>query len=219
MRVFGIIVKSTTLGQHGFELCQCMYACIFPVNIELAFYSLRFPISSFNKQQIRMFICCWQNPWKWDLGYRGPTMGLKHHWILVYSGAPVQGILKILLPQHSSKASILQHSAFFMIQLSHPCMTTGKTIALTWWTFVSNVMSLLFNMLSRIDIAFLPVYQPQKAPIHWLKKTVVYRLDLGSRWTLQLRSRTDQFTGESHSKSNRGWIACVCVWVAEGGGK
>ena len=155
MRVFGIIVKSTTLGQHGFELCQCMYACIFPVNIELAFYSLRFPISSFNKQQIRMFICCWQNPWKWDLGYRGPTMGLKHHWILVYSGAPVQGILKILLPQHSSKASILQHSAFFMIQLSHPCMTTGKTIALTWWTFVSNVMSLLFNMLSRIDIAFL----------------------------------------------------------------
>ena len=143
MRVFGIIVKSTTLGQHGFELCQCMYACSFPVNIELAFYSLRFPISSFNKQQIRMFICCWQNPWKWDLGYRGPTMGLKHHWILVYSGAPVQGILKILLPQHSSKVSILQHSAFFMIQLSHPCMTTGKTIALTWWTFVSNVMSLL----------------------------------------------------------------------------
>ena len=155
MRVFGIIVNSTTLEQHGFELSQCMYAWIFQINIELALYILRFPISSFNKQQIRMFICCWQNPRTWNLGCRGPTIGIKHHWILVYSAAPVQGILKSLLQQHGSKASILQHSAFFMIQLSHPYLTTGKTIALTWWTFVSKVMSLLFNMLSRIDIAFL----------------------------------------------------------------
>ena len=56
----------------------------------------------------------------------------------------VQGTLKSLLPHHSSKASILGHSAFFMVQLSHPCMTTGKTIALTRWTFVGKVMSLLF---------------------------------------------------------------------------
>ena len=68
----------------------------------------------------------------------------------------VQGTLKSLLQHHSSKASILLHSAFFIVQLSHPYMTTGKTIALTRWTFVSKVMSLLFNMLSRLVITFLP---------------------------------------------------------------
>ena len=64
--------------------------------------------------------------------------------------------LKSLLQHHSSKASILRHSAFFMIQLSRPCMTTRKTIALTIWTFVSRVMSLVFNTLSRFVIVFLP---------------------------------------------------------------
>ena len=64
----------------------------------------------------------------------------------------VQGTLKSLLQHHSSKASIIQHSAFFIVQLSHPYMTTGKTIALTRWTFVGKVMSLLFNMLSRLVI-------------------------------------------------------------------
>ena len=68
----------------------------------------------------------------------------------------VQGALESLLQHHSSKASILQHSAFFIVQLSHPYMTTGKTIALTRWTFVGKVMSLLFNMLSRLVITFLP---------------------------------------------------------------
>ena len=68
----------------------------------------------------------------------------------------VQGTLKSLLQHHSSKASILQHSAFFIVQLSHPYVTTGKTIALTIWTFVGKVMSLLFNMLSSLVIAFLP---------------------------------------------------------------
>ena len=68
----------------------------------------------------------------------------------------VQGTLKSILQQYSSKASLLQHSAFFIVQLSHPYMTTGKNIALTRWTFVSKVMSLLFNMLSRLVIAFLP---------------------------------------------------------------
>ena len=67
----------------------------------------------------------------------------------------VQGTLKSLLQQHSSKASILQHSAFFIVQLSHPYMTTGKTKALTRLTFVDKVMSLLFNMLSRLVITFL----------------------------------------------------------------
>src|SRR5574341_1363505 len=67
----------------------------------------------------------------------------------------VQGTLKSLLQQHSSKASILRHSAFFTVQLSHPYMITGKTIALTRQTFVDKVMSLLFNMLSRLVITFL----------------------------------------------------------------
>ena len=68
----------------------------------------------------------------------------------------VQGTLKSCLQHHSSKASILWRSAFFIVQLSHPYMTAGKTIALTRWTFVSKVMSLLFNMLSRLVIVFLP---------------------------------------------------------------
>ena len=68
----------------------------------------------------------------------------------------VQGTLKSLLQHHSSKASILWCSAFFTVQLSHPYMTTGKTIALTRWTFVGKVMPLLFNMLSRLVITFLP---------------------------------------------------------------
>ena len=68
----------------------------------------------------------------------------------------VQGTLKSLLQHHSSKALILQCSAFFIVQLSHPYMTTGKTIALTRWTFVGKVMSPLFNMLSRLVITFLP---------------------------------------------------------------
>ena len=68
----------------------------------------------------------------------------------------VQGTLKSLLQHHSSKPSILQCSAFFVIQISYPYMTTGNTIALTRWTFVSKVTSLLFNMLSRLVIAFLP---------------------------------------------------------------
>ena len=68
----------------------------------------------------------------------------------------VQGTFKSLLQHHSSKASILQHSAFFTVQLSHPYMTTGKTIALTRRTFVGKVISLLFNILSRLVITFLP---------------------------------------------------------------
>ena len=68
----------------------------------------------------------------------------------------VQGTLKSLLQHHSSKASIPQCSGFFIVQLSHPYMTTGKTIALTRWTFVGKVMSLLFNKLSRLVITFLP---------------------------------------------------------------
>ena len=79
----------------------------------------------------------------------------------------VQGTLKSLLQHHSSKASILQHSAFFIVQLSHPYMTTGKTIALTRWTFVGKVMSLLFSMLSRLITTFLP--RSKHLLISWLQ--------------------------------------------------
>ena len=79
----------------------------------------------------------------------------------------VQGTLKSLLQHHSSKASFLQCSAFFIVQLSHPYMTTGKTIALTRWTFVGKVMSLLFNTLSRLVIVLLP--RSKGLLISWLQ--------------------------------------------------
>ena len=79
----------------------------------------------------------------------------------------VQGTLKSVLQHHSSKASILRHSAFFTVQLSHPYMATGKTIALTRWTFVGKGMSLLFNMLSQLAITFLP--RSKRLLISWLQ--------------------------------------------------
>ena len=79
----------------------------------------------------------------------------------------VQGTLKSLLQHHSSKVSILRCSAFFRVQLLHPYMTTGKTIALTRWTFVGKVMSLLFNMLSRLVITFL--LRSKRLLISWLQ--------------------------------------------------
>ena len=81
----------------------------------------------------------------------------------------VQGTLKSPLQHHSSKASILWHSAFFIVQLSHPYMTTGKIIALTRWTFVGKVMSLLLNMLSRFVITFLP--RSKRLLISWLQSS------------------------------------------------
>ena len=96
----------------------------------------------------------------------------------------VQGTLKSLLQHHSSKASILWCSAFFMVQLSHPYMTTGKIIALTIWTLVSKVMSLLFNMLSRLVIAFLP--RSKHLLISWLQSPSTVILPCLS-WTYNLK--------------------------------
>ena len=79
----------------------------------------------------------------------------------------VQGILKSLLQHHSSKALILRHSAFFIVQLSHSFMTNGKSTALTWWNFVDKVMSLLFNKLSRLVVTFLP--RSRHLLISWLQ--------------------------------------------------
>src|SRR5574337_546741 len=86
----------------------------------------------------------------------------------------VQGTLKSLIQHHSSKASIL-HSAFFTVQLSHPYMTTGKTIALTRWTFVSKVMSLFLNILSRLVITLLP--RSKRLLISWLQSPSVVILE------------------------------------------
>ena len=110
----------------------------------------------------------WQKYWSFSFSispsneYSG-LISLRIDWFDLLA---VQGTLKSLLQHHSSKASI-QCSAFFMLQFSHPYMTTGKTIALTKWTFVSKVMSLLFNMLSRLVIAFLP--RSNRLLISWLQ--------------------------------------------------
>ena len=87
----------------------------------------------------------------------------------------VQGTLRSLLQHHSSKASFLRHSAFFTIQLSHPYMTTGKTIALTRQTFVGKVISLLFNLLSRLVITFLP--RTKCLLISWLQSSTAVILE------------------------------------------
>ena len=90
----------------------------------------------------------------------------------------VQGTLRSLPQHHSSKASTLHRSAFFTVQLSHPYMTTGKTIALTRWTFVDKVMSLLFNMLSRLGITFLP--RSKHLLISWLQSPSA--VIMANRW-------------------------------------
>ena len=98
----------------------------------------------------------WSKYWHFSISPSNEYSGLISFRTDQFDLLAVQGTLKSLFQQHNSKVLILQCSAFFMVQLSHPYMTTGKTIALTIWTFVSKVMSLLFNMLSRFLTAFLP---------------------------------------------------------------
>ena len=108
----------------------------------------------------------------------------------------VQETVKSLLQHHSSKASILQHSAFFIVQLSHPHMTTGKTIALTRWTFVGKVMSLLFNMLSRLVITFPP--RSKSLLISWLQSPSAVILE-----PPKIKSDTVSTVSPSISQSSR----------------
>ena len=111
----------------------------------------------------------WPNYWSFSFN-NSPSnehsglISFRMDWLDLLS---VQGTLKSLLHHHSSKASILWHSAFLIVQLSHPYMTTGKTIALTRRTFVGKVMSLLFNMLSRLVITFLP--RSKRVLVSWLQ--------------------------------------------------
>ena len=111
----------------------------------------------------------WPNYWSFSFSISpfNEYWGLISFRINRFDLLEVQGTLKSLLQHHSSKASILWHSAFFMVQLSHPYKTTGKTIALTRWTFVSQETSLLFNMLSRLVIVFLP--RSKHHLISWLQ--------------------------------------------------
>ena len=111
----------------------------------------------------------WSNYWSFSFNISPSNehpglISFRMDWLDLFA---VQATPKSLLQHHSSKASILQRSAFFIVQLSHPYMTTGKTIALTRWTFVSKVMSLLFNMLSRLIITFLP--RSKRLLISWLQ--------------------------------------------------
>ena len=96
----------------------------------------------------------WPKYWSFSISPSNEYSGLIYFRIDLFDLLAVQGTLKSLLQHHNSKASILRHSAFFTVQLSHPYMITGKTIALTRRTFVDKVMSLLFNMLSRLVIVF-----------------------------------------------------------------
>ena len=122
----------------------------------------------------------------------------------------VQGALKSLLQHHSSKASILRRSAFFIVQLSHPYMTTGKTIALTGWTLVGNVMSLLFNILSSLVIAFLP--RSKRLLISWLKWTFKSQTD---SCRSQIKPCAHQDPGEGSSDPTRDWprLASECPGI------
>ena len=109
----------------------------------------------------------WPNYWSFSISPSNEYSGLisfRMDWLDLLEG---QGTLKSLFQHHSSKVSVLWHSAFFIVKLSHPYMTTGKTIALATWTFVCNAMSLLFNMLSRLVIAFL--LRSKHLLISWLQ--------------------------------------------------
>ena len=122
----------------------------------------------------------------------------------------VQGALKSLLQHHSSKASILRQSAFFIVQLSHPYMTFGKTIALTRRAFVGNVMSLLFNILSSLVIAFLP--RSKRLLISWLKRTFKSQTD---SCRSQIKPCAHQDPGEGSSDPTRDWprLASECPGI------
>ena len=139
-----ISIESMMPSNHLILCCPLLLPSIFP---------------SFRVFSSESVLCMrWPECWSFRLSISPSTeyLGLIYFRMDWLDLLAVQETLKSLLQHHSSKVSIFQHSPFFMVQLSHLYMTTGKTIALTRWTFVSKVMSLLFNMLSRLVIAFLP---------------------------------------------------------------
>ena len=138
-------IKSVMPSSH-LTLC-CSLLLLHPIPPSIRVFS--------NESTLRMR---WPKDWSFSFSISPSNehpglISFRMDWLDLLS---VQGTLKSLLQHHSSKTSILRHSAFFVVQLSHPYMTTGKTITLTRQTFVGKVMSLLFNMLSRLVITFLP---------------------------------------------------------------
>ena len=126
----------------------------------------------------------WPKFWSFTISHSNEYSGLISFRMDWFDLLAVRGTLKSLLQHHSSKASILWHSAFFIVQLSHPHMTTGKTIALTRQTLVGKVMSLLFNMLSRLVTVFLP--RSKCLLISWLHPGHQHHLE---NWTLRVVPR------------------------------
>ena len=144
---------------------------VMPFNHLILCHPLLFPPSIF--PSVRIFsnesVLCirWPNYWSFNISPSNDYSGLisfTTDWLDLLT---VQGTHKGLLQHHSSKASILWHSAFLIVQLSHPYVTTRKTIALTSWTFVGKVMSLLFHMLSSLVIGFLP--RSEHVLVSWLQ--------------------------------------------------
>ena len=134
-----------------------------------------FPASVFSNESV--FPIRWPKYWSFSFNIRpskehSGLISFRMDWLDLLA---VQGTLKSLLQHHGSKASILQCSAFFTVQLSHPCMTTGKPIALTRRTFVGKVMSLLLNMLSRLVITFSP--RSKRLLISWLQSPTAVILE------------------------------------------
>ena len=145
---------------------------VMPSNHLILCHPLLLPPSLF--PSIRVFsnesVLCirWPKYWSFSINLSNEYSGLISFRMDWLDFLAVQGTLLSLLRHHSSKALILRHSAFFIVQLSHPYVTTGKIIALTRWTFVGKVMSLLFNMLSRLVITFLP--RSKRLLISWLQR-------------------------------------------------
>ena len=156
-------IKSVMPSNHLILCCPLLPPSIFP------------SIEVFSNESV---LCIrWPKYWSFSLSISPSTeysglISFRMDWLDLLVA---QGTLKSLLQHHSSKTSILQGSAFFMAQRSHPYMTIGKTIALTRWTFVGKVMSLLFNMLSRLIIAFLP--RSKHLLISWLQSPSVVILE------------------------------------------
>ena len=182
------------------------------------------PLSSpsfpaFNLPSIRVFsnesVLCIRWPKYWSFSFSiSPSKaysGFISFRIEWFDLLAVQGTLKSLLQHHSSKPSVLWHSAFFVVHLSHPYMTTGKTIAWTIQTFVGKVMSLLFNMLSRLVVAFLP--RGERLLISWLLSPSVVILE-----PKKIKSERDEgltvqvALGEAASAS---WFWTLQVWILE----
>ena len=152
----------------------------------------------------------WPNYWsfRFSISPSNEYSGLISFWMDWLDLLAAQGTLKSLLQHNSSKASILWCSAFFMVQLSHPYMTTGQTIVLTRWTFVGKVVSLLFNMLSRLVIAFLP--RSKHLLISWLQSSSAVILE-----PPKIKSLTVSIVSASICHEVMGPDATILVFCAE----